>query len=105
MCTSETIFPGCRFRVVGLLGFNASATGSYQGGEMMKSAFWWRKPEYTEETTGLRQVTEETFHTYGLCPGVGVGVSYNAYGYVTMWSAEIFYSMATRQLLFGNDLC
>ena len=27
--------------------------GSYQGGEMMmiKSVFWWRKPEYPEETT------------------------------------------------------
>ena len=33
--------------------------GSYQGGEMMmmKSVFWWRKPEYSEETTDLRQVT------------------------------------------------
>ena len=32
--------------------------GSYQGGEMMmmKSVFWWRKPEYPEETTDLRQV-------------------------------------------------
>ena len=28
--------------------------GSYQGGEMMmKSVFWWRKPEYPEETTDL----------------------------------------------------
>ena len=27
--------------------------GSYQGGKMMmmKSVFWWRKPEYPEETT------------------------------------------------------
>ena len=42
--------------------------GSYQGGEMMmKSVFWWRTPEYPEETTDLRQVTDETFHTYGLC--------------------------------------
>ena len=38
--------------------------GSYQGGEMMiKSVFWWRKPEYPEETTDLRQVTDET--SYG----------------------------------------
>ena len=38
--------------------------GSYQGGEMMmKSIIWWRKPEYPEETTDLRQVTDETFHT------------------------------------------
>ena len=39
--------------------------GSYQGGEMMmmKSVIWWRKPEYPEETTDLRQVTDETFHT------------------------------------------
>ena len=38
--------------------------GSYQGGEMMmmKSGFWWRKPEYPEETTDLRQVTDESFH-------------------------------------------
>ena len=30
---------------------------SYQGGEMMmmKSVIWWRKPEYPEETTDLRQ--------------------------------------------------
>ena len=30
--------------------------GSYQGGEMMmmKSVFWWRKPEYPEKTTDLR---------------------------------------------------
>ena len=35
---------------------------------MMKSVFWWRKPEYPEETTDLRQVTDETFHTYSLCP-------------------------------------
>ena len=33
--------------------------GSYQGGEMMmKSVFWWRKPEYPEETTDLRQVAD-----------------------------------------------
>ena len=25
---------------------------------MMKSVFWWRKPEYPEETTDLRQVTD-----------------------------------------------
>ena len=45
--------------------------GSYQGGEirMMKSVFWWRKPEYPEETTDLGQVTDETFHTYGLGSG------------------------------------
>ena len=43
--------------------------GSYQGGEMMKSVFWWRKPEYPEETTDLQQVTDETFHTYGLYQG------------------------------------
>ena len=39
---------------------------------MMKSVFWWRKPEYPEETTDLRQVTDETFHTYGLCPVRGL---------------------------------
>ena len=49
-------------RWFGLLGFNASPTARviYQGGEMMtKSVFWWRKPEYPEETTDLRQVTDE----------------------------------------------
>ena len=49
--------------------------GSYQGGEMMmKSVSWWRKPEYPEETTDLRQVTDETFHTYGLCPVRGLNL-------------------------------
>ena len=49
--------------------------GSYQGGEtMMESVFWWRKPEYPEETTDLRQVTDETFHTYGLCPVQGLNL-------------------------------
>ena len=33
--------------------------GSYQGGEMMmmmKSVFWWRKPEYPEETGGMPDI-------------------------------------------------
>ena len=41
---------------------------------MMKSVVWWRKPEYPEETTDLRQVTDETFHTYGLCPVQGLNL-------------------------------
>ena len=41
---------------------------------MMKSVFWWRKPEYPEETTDLRQVTDETFYTYGLCPVRGLNL-------------------------------
>ena len=41
---------------------------------MMKSVIWWRKPEYPEETTDLRQVTDETFHTYGLCPFRGLNL-------------------------------
>ena len=66
---------------IGLLGVYCGLTpqqqpGSYQGGEMMmmKSVFWWRKPEHPEETTDHRsfisyqEVTDETFHTYGLCP-------------------------------------
>ena len=32
---------------------------------MMKSVFWWRKPEHPEETTDLRQVTDETFSHLG----------------------------------------
>ena len=44
---------------------------------MMKSVFWWRKPEYPEETTDLWQVIDKTFHTYGLCPvqGLNLGCS------------------------------
>ena len=41
---------------------------------MMKSVIWWRKPEYLEETTDLLQVTDETFHTYGLCPVRGLNL-------------------------------
>ena len=41
---------------------------------MMKSVIWWRKPEYPEETTDLRQVTDETFHTNGLCPVWGLNL-------------------------------
>ena len=41
---------------------------------MMKSVFWWWKPEYPEETTDLQQVTDETFHTYGLCPVRGLNL-------------------------------
>ena len=43
---------------------------------LMKSVFWWRKPEYPEETTDLRQGTDETFDTYGLdlpSPGIEPG--------------------------------
>ena len=47
--------------------------GSYQGGEMMmKSVFWWRKPEYPEETTDLRQVTDETFSHIRPLPSPGI---------------------------------
>ena len=42
--------------------------GSYQGGEMLISVFWWRKPEYLEETIGPWQVSDGIFQTYGLCP-------------------------------------
>ena len=47
--------------------------GSYQGGEMMmKSVVWWRKPEYPEETTNLRQVTDETFSHIRPLPSPGI---------------------------------
>ena len=54
--------------MIGLVywGLTPQQPGSYQGGEMMvmKSVFWWRKPEYPEEPTVLRQVTDESFaHT------------------------------------------
>ena len=44
----------------GLVYWGQQQPGSYQGGEMMmmKSVFWWGKPEYPEETTDLRQVTD-----------------------------------------------
>ena len=41
---------------------------------MMKSVIWWRKPENPEETTDLRQLTDENFHTYGLCPVQGLNL-------------------------------
>ena len=47
--------------------------GSYQGGEMMmKSVFWWRKPEHPEETTDLRQVTDETLSHIRPRPSPGI---------------------------------
>ena len=53
--------------------------GSYQGGEIMimNSIIWWTKPEYPEETTDLWQVTDETFHTYGLCPVRGLNFGHS----------------------------
>ena len=50
---------------------------------MMKSVFWWRKPEYPEETTDLRQVTDETFHS----EWVGEWVSEWVSGWV-VWVSE-----------------
>ena len=60
--------------VIGLVLVNWGLT-QYQGGEMMmKSVIWWRKPEYPEETTDLRQVTDETFHIRPLpSPGIELG--------------------------------
>ena len=48
--------------------------GSYQGGEMMmmKSVFWWRKPEYPEETTDLRQITAVVVLVCYLANGGGI---------------------------------
>ena len=53
----------------GLLGVNASATARVisrrwnDDDENQLSG-----EEYPEETTDQRQVSDETFHTYGLCP-------------------------------------
>ena len=41
---------------------------------MMQSVIWWRKPEYPEETADLRQVTDESVDTYGLCPVRGLNL-------------------------------
>ena len=52
---------GCLGAGLGFLGLTPQQQpGSFQGGEMMmmKSVFWWRKPEYPEKTTDLRQITE-----------------------------------------------
>ena len=67
--------------------------GAYQGGEMMmKSVFWCRKPEYPEETTDLQQVTDETFHTYGLCPVRGLNLGRSGVnsdlGYPQTWDTS-----------------
>ena len=57
---------------------------------MMKSVFWWRKPEYPEETTDLWQVTDETVHTYDLCPVGGLQISvYLQLTIVMMWISII----------------
>ena len=98
--------------------------GSYQGGEMMmmmESVFWWRKPEYPEETTDLRQVTDETFHTYSLCPVRGLnlgrsGVKQSELRRTVVWSNMIFkkshdhfrslsqlYVLPNKNLLFRNN--
>ena len=61
--TISLAFPKVQKRLIGLVYWGLTPQqqpGSYQGGEMMmKSVFWWRKPEYPEETTDLRQVTDE----------------------------------------------
>ena len=51
---------GCLGAGLGFLGLTPQQQpGSFQGGEMMmKSVFWWRKPEYPEKITDLRQITE-----------------------------------------------
>ena len=52
-------FPKPQTKKIGLLVYwgltPQQQPGSYQGGEMMmmKSVYWWRKPEYPEETTDL----------------------------------------------------
>ena len=74
--TFRPVYEDLRFGLVSWGLTPQQQPGSYQGGEMMmmKSVFWWRKPEYPEETTDLRQVTDETFHTYGLCPVGGLNL-------------------------------
>ena len=62
--------------MVGWFGFRGltpqQQPGSYQGGEMMmKSVFWWRKPEHPEETT-VRQVTDETCSHIRPLPSPGI---------------------------------
>ena len=48
---------------------------------MMKSVFWWRKPEYPEETTDLRQVTALwAFVVPWYLRGLGVTFGYTGQG-------------------------
>ena len=61
---------------------------------MMKSVLWWRKPEYPEETTDLRQVTEETFHTYGIKTWLVLYMS--VYIFVCMCVYVCMYSVCVR---------
>ena len=53
---------------------------------MMKSVFWWRKPEHPEETTDLRQVTDETFsHIRPLpSPGIELGPQRGTWQYIVV---------------------
>ena len=59
--------------------------GSYQGSEMMmmKSVIWWRKPEYPEETTDLRQVTDETI---GCICNMGISMSFQSRAWNYYWT-------------------
>ena len=39
---------------------NISVTFAYYGGQF----YWWKKPEYSEETTDLSQVTDQLYHMF-----------------------------------------
>ena len=53
---------------------------------MMKSVFWWRKPEYPEETTDLRQVTGVNV---GVNACIRLGALYDIIGLVLIYISEL----------------
>ena len=71
---------------------------------MMKSVFWWRKPEYPEETTDLRQVTDETFHTYGLCPVRGLNLGRSGVKQSELRRDESLSLIHTLTVLYRSNL-
>ena len=74
---------------------------------MMKSVFWWRKPEYPEETTGLRQVTDEAFHTYGLCPVRGLNLGHSGVKQIELRRDEIMRDVIRtrgKSILFQSSI-
>ena len=74
---------------------------------MMKSVFWGRKPEYPEETTDLRQVTDDTFHTYGLCPvrGLNLGRSGVKQSELKRDESDALAHRATAVPVYASESC
>ena len=52
----------CEKKGFGLMVFNA--TFNNISVILWRSIYWWRKPEYSEKTTDLSQVTDKLYHRY-----------------------------------------